>query len=256
MKHSTLSNTDLREALVLGAALLGYSNGIALWAERRGNLPDGLFRVLNPLLIALMLIYAARKPGGLAEVGVHRAGLARSLAGGAAVGLGLAAPPLFFFYKPLLLDTPLEYGPISRFTRREMLVDVFLRVPVGIALLEELAFRGLLYAALRRSLPTRAAIAASAATFSGWHLMVTATSAAQTNLSAAARLPRLLRPYVQPIAIVGGLLTTGAAGLAFGALRERSGNLAGSVLAHWIVDGLLIATLWRRSQLPGPAGPS
>src|SRR2546428_723009 len=84
-------------------------------------------------------------------------------------------------------------------------------VLVGCAVLEGLAFGGLLSAALRRSLPPRAAIPASAVGFAGWHLMVTATSAAQTNLSEAARLPRLLRPYVQPIAIVGGLLTTGVA---------------------------------------------
>ena len=76
--------------------------------------------------------------------------------------------------------------------------------------------------------------------------MVTVSSAAQTNLSEVARLPRLLRPYVQPIAIVGAMLTTGVGGLVFGVLRERSGNLAGPMLAHWIVDGLMIAALWRR----------
>ena len=62
--------------------------------------------------------------------------------------------------------------------------------------------------------------------------------------------PALLRPYVQPIAILGGLLTTGVAGLVFGTLRERSGNLAGPMLAHWIVDGLMIAALWRRRPRP------
>src|SRR5437868_4555399 len=106
MRQASASKIDLREALALGAALVGYSNGIALWAERRGSFPDGVFRVLNPLLVALMLTYAARRPGGLAAVGLRRAGLGRSLVGGLGVGLGLAAPALFFFYRPLLLDTP------------------------------------------------------------------------------------------------------------------------------------------------------
>ena len=255
MREATASKKDLWEALALGAVLVGYSNGIALWAGRRGSFPEGVFRVLNPLLVALMLAYAAQRPGGLGAVGLRRAGLGRSLLGGLGVGLGLAAPALFFFHRPLLLDTPLEYGPVSRFTRRELLVDVLLRVPVGIAVLEELAFRGLLYAALRRSLPPRVAIPASAIGFACWHIMVTVSSAAQTNLSEAARLPRLLRPYVQPIAIVGAMLTTGIGGLVFGTLRERSGNLAGPMLAHWIVDGLMIAALWlRRPQGTGHAG--
>jgi membrane protease YdiL (CAAX protease family) len=122
-----------------------------------------------------------------------------------------------------------------------------------VALLEELAFRGLLFGALRRTVSPWAAIAGSAAAFAAWHFMVTATTAAQTNLGDA-RLPRLLKPHVQPLAVVGGMLSTGVAGLAFGALRERSGNLAGPILAHWLVDGLMTVALWRRGQsLPRPA---
>ncbi|MFL5732464.1 MAG: CPBP family intramembrane glutamic endopeptidase [Chloroflexia bacterium] len=256
MKQPTDSKADLREALLLGVLLTGYSNGVALWAVRRGGAPDRVFQALNPVLTALMLGYASRRPGGVAEVGLRREGLGLSLAAGLGVGLGLAGPPLFFFHKPLVLDSPLEYGPISSFTRREMLVDVLWRVPVGVALLEELGFRGLLYAALRRSLPAWAAVAGSALAFGGWHFMVTATSAAQTNLGDA-RLPRFLKPHVQPLAVAGGMLTTGVAGLAFGALRERTGNLAGPMVAHWLVDALMTVALWRRGRsLPRPTESS
>jgi uncharacterized protein len=251
MAGKSSGRQDLREAAVLGAVLMAYSNGLAIWARGRGDYPEALFRRLNPAFVLIMLAYAARRPGGLAAVGLRRQGLWRSLLRGAGLGLALSGPPLFFFYRPLLLDTPLEYGPIARLTRRELLMDVLVRVPTGIALLEELAFRGLLYAALRRHLPAAWAIAGSSAAFAGWHLAVTATSAAQTNLSEAARLPRFLSPYVQPIAVAGGMLTTGLAGVAFGLLRERTGNLAGPILAHWIVDGLMIAALWvRRPQGP------
>ena len=34
------------------------------------------------------------------------------------------------------------------------------------------------------------------------------------------------------------------AGLLWSVLRERSGNLAGCVLAHWLVDVLLVAGLY------------
>jgi membrane protease YdiL (CAAX protease family) len=42
------------------------------------------------------------------------------------------------------------------------------------------------------------------------------------------------------------LLSVYVGGLAFGALRERSGNLAGSILAHWLTDVLLNARLFLR----------
>lgn len=245
IRNSTKSNKpDLREALALGALFFAYSNGLALWGVRRGYLPEALFRQLNPALVAAMLVYAASRRGGLEAVGVRNEGLRGSVLGGAGLGLALSLPPLFFFHKPFLLDTPLEYGPISQMARREMLVDVLFRVPLGIAVLEELAFRGLLQASLRRELSPGAAIVGSAAGFAAWHLTVTATSAAASNIGTAARLPLFIKPYIQPLAVLGGMLTTGIAGILFGALRERTGNLAGPIIAHWIVDGLMIAALW------------
>ena len=236
----------LYEALGLGAALLSYSNGLALWAMRHGESPDRFFHRFNRPVVAAMLAYAALRPGGLASVGLRRQGLRKSLLFGAGMGASLSVPPLIFFYKPVFLDTPLEYGPITRLTRHELLKDVLVDVPMSIALLEELAFRGLLYSALRSSLSAKGAIVGSSLGFAGWHFVVTATSAAESNLASAAKLPRVMRPYVQPLAVAGGMLTTGVAGLLFGTLRERTGNLAGSILAHWIVDGVMIAALWLR----------
>jgi membrane protease YdiL (CAAX protease family) len=237
---------DWREPLALGAVLLAYSNGLAAYAMRRGEYPERLFVRLNPLFVAAMLAYASRRQGGLHSVGLSRKGVGRSLVGGVALGAALTGPPLLFFYKPILLDTPLEYGPISGLSKRELLRELFLRLPIGVAVLEELGFRGLLYAALRKQLPTGPAIALDAAAFAGWHFAVTATSAAQTNLNDSARLPPLLRPYVQPLAVAGGMLTTGLAGVGFALLRERSGNLSGPMLAHWLVDGAMVVALWVR----------
>lgn len=246
MRRPPRHKPDLREPLALGASLVLYSNGLAVYAQRRGDFPEAFFRRLNPVFIGLMLAYAALRPGGLASVGLRREGLLKSLAAGLGVGLALSVPPLIFFYRPFLLDTPLEYGPISKLTREELILDVFVSVPIGIAVLEELGHRGLLYSALRRELSPKAAIIGSSLAFAGWHFAVTATSAAQTNISTAARLPRPLRPYVQLLAVLGGMLTTGLAGGAFALLRERTGNLAGPIVAHWVVDGIMISALWRR----------
>lgn len=224
---------------------LTYSNLLPWWATRRGLNPELMFRRVNAGLVVLMLAYATRRPGGLREVGLRRRGLLKSLGGGVLAGLGLSVPPLIFFYRPILLDTPLEYGPIHNMSRRELWQDLLFGVPINIGLLEELLFRGLLFSTLRRGHSTTFSMLASSAAFAGWHFSVTYTSAAQTNLSTAARLPRFLKPFVQPLAVAGGMLTTGLAGIAFNLVRERTGNLAGSVVAHWLVDSIMIYALWR-----------
>ncbi len=240
------SAADLREPLALAAVLMAYSNGLGVWAHKKGEFHDSFFQRLNPSFVALMLAYAALRPGGWKAVGLHGEGLAKSALGGVGLGLALSAPPLFFFWRPILLDTPMEYGPIQGLTRRALLKNLLVDTPIGIAVLEELAFRGLLQDALHKQVGSKWAVIGSALGFAGWHLTVTATSAAQTNIATAARLPRFLRPHTQPIAVLGGMLTTGVAGLLFGALRERTGNLAGSIVAHWLVDSIMIAALWLR----------
>ena len=248
MNSSPFAQRDKCESTLLAVALLAYSNGIALYAHRSGEYPNSIFRRLNLYVLAALMAHAGSGRGGLAAVGLRREGFGRSLVGGAVLGFSLSAPPLFFLYKPILLDTPLEYGPISKLTRRELAGELFLRLPLHVALLEEVAFRGLLYRALRRQMSPERAIGLSATAFALWHFAVTAASAAQTNLDSAARLPLPLRSHVQLIAVLGGMLSTGLAGVGFALLRERSGNLAGPVLAHWLVDGAVVAALWGRSH--------
>ncbi len=244
---STSHASSLREATALTALALAYSNGLAWRAHKRGQVPEEAFRGVNLVVLGLLMGLAAFRRGGLREVGFKKEGLGRSLLGGLAVGVGLSAVPLFLIYRPILLDAPLEYGPISKMTRRELLRDLMWGVPVGIALFEELIFRGLLYSALERGRSPQFAVAGSAAAFAGWHFAVTYTSAAQSNIAGAAQLPRPLKPFVQPLAVLGGVLSTGLAGVAFGLLRRRTGNLAGPILAHYLVDSLLIVAIRRRS---------
>ena len=257
--RASIDWSEAAEPLALAALLVTYSNALAIWAESRGRFPEALFRRLNPALIAGMLVYASRRPGGIRATGLGVSGLARSIGEGITSGLGLSILPLVFFRRPVLLDTPLEYGPVSKLTRREMLEDVLLRVPVGIALFEELAFRGLLYSSLRRSYSVKASVLWSSAAFAAWHLAVTYTSAVQTNIADTLRVPDRARPVVTPLvipaAVAGGMITTGVAGIVFALLRERTHNLFGPILAHWIVDGLMIAALWARGTAVRPAEP-
>ena len=257
--QSRIDWSEAAEPLALGALLVTYSNALAIWAELHKRFPEALFRRLNPLVIGGMLLYASRRPGGIPATGIRARGLVRSTGEGITSGIGLSILPLLFFRRPVLLDTPLEYGPVAKMTRRELLEDLLLRVPIGIALFEELAFRGLLYSALRRSYSIKTSVLWSAAAFAAWHLAVTYTSAMQTNIADTLRVPErarlVVRPLVVPAAVAGGMVTTGFAGIIFALLRERTHNLLGPILAHWIVDALMIAALWARSNAVRPTRP-
>jgi membrane protease YdiL (CAAX protease family) len=235
---------DAHKSARVAAVLITYSNllaGLAYWLGQSAELA---FRYVNPIFLFVLVPYTARQPGGLAGAGLHRKGWLGSAAWGVPVGVGLAATSIFFFANPLVADAPLSYGPISRMSEAELWLDLLVRVPVSIAFFEELAFRGLLYGLLRRRLPAWKAIVLSSAAFGLWHIGVTAISVIQTNVAEANNLPGFLQGMLVPIGALGGALVTGLAGVAFALLRERTGNLAGSITAHWLADALMIWALW------------
>jgi membrane protease YdiL (CAAX protease family) len=116
------------------------------------------------------------------------------------------------------------------------LLLVLVQLPFATALAEELAFRGLLQARLRAAFgPTRAILLGSLV-FAAWHLVVNARTLLDTGLGTEPA-SAVLAYLVQNVAVfLGGLL--------FGLLRERSSNLAGCVVAHWLTDVLLLAGLY------------
>ncbi len=230
--------------LAVSAILVAYSNLGAAIAYGVGWSTELAFRYINPPFLLVLVPYTARELGGLAGAGLKKQGLWTSIAWGVPVGIGLATISVLFFANPLVSNAPLEYGPIARISQGELALDLLVRVPVSIAFFEELAFRGLLFGILRRRLSACKAIGITAAVFGLWHIGVTAISVIQTNLTSASALPPFLQDFVVPLGTLGGIVATGLAGVAFGLLRERTGNLAGPVVAHWLADGVMIASLW------------
>ena len=241
-------------AAALALALLGYSNGLAIRALRRGAVADAAYvRSNGPFLVVLVGALAAVRgvgPDGLLrEAGVQRAGGGRSLVGGPLVGGLLATPALLFFARPVVLRQPLVYDPIAGLSRGALRRRIWLELPLTVALFEEIAFRGLLDQAWRRAGWPQPGLATSLA-FAGWHWAVSVDTMRRTNIAAqATRVPRVLRRHANAVGVGGGLLATAVVGLALTALRRWcGGNLLGPVLAHWIADALLVLALHRRRE--------
>lgn len=133
----------------------------------------------------------------------------------------LAVPAL----RPLLAD-----ARVAGLGGGEVAHRVLVRIPLGTVLWEELAFRGVLLAALRRVLPLRAAVAGSAALFGVWHIRPTLSAVAVNDLADG--------PLLTGLVVLLGCLVTAAAGVVFTWLRLRSGSLLAPALLHLATNSL------------------
>jgi membrane protease YdiL (CAAX protease family) len=142
---------------------------------------------------------------------------ARASATGAAVALLALAHPRT---RALLRD---ERAVVR--SSRQMWGRVLLRFPVGTALFEEVAFRGVLPALLRQTRRPGSAEALSAAAFGLWHLIPSGRALSGNPLS------RGMSVAQRSAFILGGSMAAGASGLGLGGVRRNTGSL----LAPWLI---------------------
>jgi membrane protease YdiL (CAAX protease family) len=224
-----------RGALLLGGGIALYGNSFAV--------VDGLTRLplggtFGGALLGLGAVALAAR-GGRAELhglGIHRRGLVRSLLAGLLLGLVLGLPGALYLLRPDLMPLPVQVGAVAHLTPALFFALIFGKILFCTALAEELAFRGLLQSRLREAFGPRQAVLIGALVFTAWHWVVSFTTLQDTTLAADFGTAGLAYLFQNLAVLVGGLL--------FGLLRERTGNLAGCVLAHWLVDTLLLTGLY------------
>jgi uncharacterized protein len=205
-------------AVPLGAGLAAWNNLVV------HRLPaPGSYVVANAAATASVLT-AARWAGlTLAELGLTRGRLPAGLRWGgpacvavtAGYAVALAVPAL----RPLLVD-----ARVAGRGGADLAYQALVRIPVGTVLWEEVAFRGVLLAVLRRLVPRPAAVGASSVLFGIWHVRPTLDGLAVNDLAGG--------PVATGAAVLLGCLGTAAAGVLLTALRERSGSLLAPVLLH------------------------
>ena len=121
--------------------------------------------------------------------------------------------------------------------------QVAFRIPVGTVLWEEIAFRGVLQAALRRVMSEPAAIAVASGVFGIWHIRPTA-AALRVNQLAGDRRQAAARVAV-------GVGATVAGGVLFSWMRARSGSLAAPVLLHLTTNCVGPVAAWTLARQEG-----
>ena len=193
------------------------------------------------------LVHLARKQGcSWDDLGLNPAGWRKSLGiGGAAAALAVAAAAVTSANSDLhryLLDERAQSQ-----SRRDVIYRSLIRFPIGTALFEEVAFRGVLYGMWRqagKSHGTATAIAATA--FGVWHL-IPSRNALHGNPLGAGLTSRGSTTGL----VAGGAILTALSSLALSWLRRQSGSLIAPWLIHSAVNSvgyLAGVRAWRNSR--------
>ena len=224
---------DQRVAVAYGAALVVYNNVIAAqgW-HRRWYTP------VNASAAAASLAVAAASGLTAEDLGLGRGRwlpgrLGSLLAAATAAGwLAAAAVPSA---RPVLDDKR-----ISGLDGRGVAYQTLIRIPVGTAAWEEIAFRGVLQAMLRRVMSEPAAIAVTSGVFGLWHIRPTAGALSVNGLANDRR---------QAVTgVAAGVAVTAAGGAVLSWLRARSGRLAAPVALHIAINCGGLAAAWAATR--------
>ena len=225
---------DVGFALASCVALGAYNNVINKhpWHYRR-------YVTLNACATGVTVAAAAASGLTAADMGFGRAEWPPGwLGAGAAalVGAGWIVVATVPATRPVLNDKR-----ITSLDGRTVAYQAVVRIPIGTVLWEEVAFRGVLQAALRRILPETAAIAATSAVFGVWHIRPT-LQALRVNGLASDRGQAAAR-------VAAGVAATAAGGALLSWLRARSGSLTAPVLVHLATNSGGQVAAWAAASL-------
>jgi membrane protease YdiL (CAAX protease family) len=216
--------------LAVAVVLTAWNNAVV------AALPSGWYVPAN-LAAAGLLVGLARAVGlSWRELGLARADLSSGARWGGALALLVAAGYVLLLAVPAARPL-LDDARVAGLDAGAVAYRALVRIPLGTVLWEEVAFRGVLLAALARLLRLRSAVAVSAAVFGVWHVRPTLQALAVNDLVDG--------PVETALAVALGCAFTAAAGILFAWLRLRSGSLLAPALLHVATNslGLLAAAV-------------
>jgi membrane protease YdiL (CAAX protease family) len=197
---------------------------------------------VGPACAALLLAIARSAGLSWRELGLGpgtwRRGLTWAGAAIGAVAVVLAAAAALPLTRHAFRDTRYRLGYGSA------LLTALVLIPVGTVLLEEIAFRGVLWGLLRRVRGTAAATIVSSLLFGLWHVLPSLGLATDNEaIGGAVGRGRSAQVFTE----LGTVLFTALSGVVFCELRRRSGSVLASAGLHWAANALSVlasAAVW------------
>jgi CAAX protease family protein len=192
---------------------------------------------------AIVLLALARLAGlSWAELGLGPGTWRRGATWGAVVigitAVGVAVAAAVPLTRGAFRDTRYEHGWANA------VLTAFVLIPVGTVILEEIAFRGVLWGLVRRVRGTAWATVTSSALFGLWHVLPSLGLATENEaIGGAVGRGR----SAQVTTVLATMLFTAMAGVVLCEMRRRSGSLLASAALHWATNGLSVlaaAAVW------------
>ncbi len=217
----------LADPVLIAAVVLAlYNNLVNLLPQ---HLHDQVYVPLNLVAGLLLVAWARRCGASWTGMGFSPAKVGSALRWGLGVGVLLPSPLFLALVLPTAVGSLGEARELDSATWPGLAYQTLVRIPLGTALFEEVAFRGVLYGLwARRSSPSRALVVSSVV-FGIWHVTATLELLQGSDIFSSG----LLVP-----AVLGGVFATFLGGLLFGWLRQRCGSVYAPVLAHWLINAL------------------
>jgi len=159
----------------------------------------------------------------------------------AAICIGAIA--LVYFVGSLIKHTRTAFHDerMADLSARGVLFQSLIEVPLGTVLLEEIAFRSVLFAMLARRFGLTWAVIISCLMFGLWHVLPSIGTHEQ-NPALGSMVGEGRRGNI--LAVVLSVITTGLSTLVFIALRLVSGSVLAPMGFHWATNGLGYAFSW------------
>ena len=204
------------------------------------RLAPGLYLPTCVVAAAALLLIARRAGLGWAELGLGRAAVRSGLR------WALVAFAVVLAAYAVLLAIPAGRAALSDERAAGLTVGALLwyalvRVPFGTVLLEEVAFRGVLWALVRRRKGPVWATGVSSALFGLWHVL---PSTDITRANAAAADAFGTGGPGRAAAVLAAVVGTAAAGVLLCELRRRSGSLLAPAGLHTATNSLGYLAAW------------
>jgi CAAX protease family protein len=198
--------------------------------------------VVGPVTAAVLLALARAAGLSWAELGLGpgtwRRGLVWSVVIIGSVGVVFAVGAALPLTRDAFRDSRYHLGWGGA------LLTSLVLIPVGTVLVEEVAFRGVLWGLIRRVRGTAAATIVSSTLFGLWHVLPSlGLSADNEAIGSAVGKGK----SAQLITVVATVAFTALAGVVFCEVRRRSGSLLASASMHWATNGLGVlasAAVW------------
>jgi len=194
----------------------------------------GLLHVVLAPMIAGALVMVARAAGlTWHDLAMRGATLRRGLK---YAGIAVAATVVVYLVavlwpvtQQIFLDTRHRTGGST------MAFAALVAIPVGTVLLEEVAFRGVLWGLVSHRFGKAAATGVTSSLFGLWHILPS-LSFARDNHAVTGVLS--YGGHTRPLVVVGTVVFTTLAGVVLCELRRRSGSLLAPAGLHWATNAL------------------